>query len=172
MTKQSTTDPRTATSSTPGTIDFVPSDPGDHWAAIGQIASVFGDSPEYRDLPLQAFFAKIIPATSLGQYTIGRRAITVPLGGERKRVDIPVAVILWAKVSDAVDESFFAATSPPIVHPQDWNSGENFWFLEAVGLETELVPLARQLRQRQFRGRPYKMFVHDDKQGFSAREIR
>ena len=80
----------------------------------------------------------------------------------------PVAVALWASVSDEVEKEL--AAGRPRLRPNEWKSGDNLWLIDLVAPS---IPngskaaegLVQEMASKVFQGRRFKMRVLDAKTG-------
>jgi hemolysin-activating ACP:hemolysin acyltransferase len=73
---------------------------------------------------------------------------------------VPVAIVLWARVSGAIDKQLSEDLDKMVrLGPGDWASGENVWLM-AVGGDRRVLPkLLEQLAKDEFKGQRVKMRV-------------
>jgi hemolysin-activating ACP:hemolysin acyltransferase len=120
--------------------------------AFSQIVSVLMRSPRYRHYTLGDLEWLVVPALATGQWRV--------VGAQSKQngVSIPVAVALWARVSPEVDKKLSENLHVPIrLRPDEWQSGDILWLVDAVG-EPRVVPqLLKQLLETSFKGREAKV---------------
>jgi cytolysin-activating lysine-acyltransferase len=120
--------------------------------AFAQIVSVLMRSPRYRHYTLGDLEWLVVPALTTGQWRV--------VGAQSKQngVSFPVAVALWAKVSAEVDKKLSENLHLPIkLRPDEWQSGDILWLVDAVG-EPRVVPqLLKQLLETSFKGREAKV---------------
>lgn len=80
----------------------------------------------------------------------------------------PLAVALWASVSDEVEKELVAGR--PRLRPNEWKSGENLWLIDLVA---PTIPngseaaegLVQDIASKVFQGRRFKMRMLDAKTG-------
>ena len=71
---------------------------------------------------------------------------------------MPVAVALWARVSDAVDKALSENLDKPVrLRPADWASGDNIWLMAVAGDQRAVPKFLEQLAQTEFKGQRVKM---------------
>jgi hemolysin-activating ACP:hemolysin acyltransferase len=120
--------------------------------AFAQIVTVLMRSPRYRHYSLGDLEWLVIPALTTGQWRV--------VGAQSKQngVSVPVAVALWARVSAEVDKKLSENLHVPIrLRPDEWQSGDILWLVDAVG-EPRVVPqLLKQLLETSFKGREAKV---------------
>ena len=132
--------------------------PLERWADAGQIMSVFCADKRYKDMSGEALYLKIMPALSLGQYVILRKPRK--LFGVDETLPSPIAAILWAKVSDRIHEMFLAATTPVSLAVGDWDSGDNYWIIDAPGDQKAVGDALEALQQERFGEQPFTVFIN------------
>jgi hemolysin-activating ACP:hemolysin acyltransferase len=76
---------------------------------------------------------------------------------KKEGASVPVAVLLWARVSPEVDARITASDSPAIrLSPGDWTSGDILWLTHAAGEPRFVRELLRQIGETTFKGREVK----------------
>ena len=123
---------------------------------MGQIVGLLTQSQAHRHLFLADLEWLIGPAMALRQFRLFH-------DGKQ-----PVAVALWASVSDEVEKELIAGR--PRLRPNEWKSGENLWLIDLVA---PTIPngskaaeaLVAEMASKVFLGRRFKMRVVDPKSG-------
>lgn len=96
-------------------------------AHFANAVSLFLRSPAHRHYTLADLEWCLIPPLTLNQFSVAEAKL--PSGQA-----VPVALVLWARVSAEIDARLSAAPRYPIrLHPNEWQSGEVFWIVDAVG---------------------------------------
>lgn len=117
-------------------------------AKFGNMVTVLMQSEPYKDLKLSDLSHRIVPPLTSNQYRLGEAR---PKGSGHT---IPVGLILWARVSDAVHERMLQALDAPFeLAPEEWTSGDNYWIVDAIGQQRFLAPLLTDLRKTDFQGK-------------------
>jgi cytolysin-activating lysine-acyltransferase len=130
--------------------EFRPSERQAH--EFGKIAVVMMASPRHRKQPMGEFYAQVMPCLLTGQYMI---AGAKPDGRDTSD---PIAVLLWASVSDAVDQRVAAAIDTPItLAPNEWRSGNHVWVVDAVGPGKIIEAMLTQLSTNALKGQTVKI---------------
>ena len=97
-------------------------------ASIGDIAVVFSRSPRHKHYSLADIEWLIVPAVVTGQ------AYIAELQHKEHGGRAPVAAVLWASVSDEVDQRLSANAGAKIrLKPEEWKSGEHLWIVDVAG---------------------------------------
>jgi cytolysin-activating lysine-acyltransferase len=120
--------------------------------AFAQIVSVLMRSPRYRHYTLGDLEWLVVPALATGQFRV--------VGAQSKQngVSFPVAVALWAAVSAEVDKKLSENLHVPIrLRPDEWQSGDILWLVDAVGDPRVVPQLLKQLLETSFKGREAKV---------------
>jgi hemolysin-activating ACP:hemolysin acyltransferase len=137
--------------------------------SFAQIVAVLMRDRELRKLPIAELEWMVLPALIAGQFAIAHAPSPVarPLAKARQTETgpyekhlIPVAVALWARVSDNVDK--ILSENPekqPRLRPADWTSGENIWVIVAGGDPRAQGKFIDQLVLREFKGKRVKARV-------------
>lgn len=119
---------------------------------LGTIVSVMMQAPAFAGRPVGDLKWLVVPAIATGQYSLAQARSKAT--GEIRTV----GVLLWASVSDAVDARLSGSTDHVTrLDPEDWRSGDNVWVVEGIGERSVIAQQIRQLRQREWLGRPVKM---------------
>ena len=119
---------------------------------LGAVTAILMRSPEHRDATLRDLEALVMPPLGLDQVAIAeaRDAKTGAVA--------PVAMALWALVSDEVDRRLADPTlERPRLTPADWNGGTVPWIIAVAGQKTAAARLLEQLVKTRFTARPPKI---------------
>jgi cytolysin-activating lysine-acyltransferase len=147
--------------------------------SFAQIVAVLMRDRELRKLPIAELEWMVLPPLIAGQFAIAQvpSPVAQPLAKARKTETrpnekrlIPVAVALWACVSDNLDK--ILSQNPekhPRLRPADWTSGENIWVIAAGGDPTALGKFIDQLALREFKGKRVKTRVRGSDGGVVIR---
>jgi hemolysin-activating ACP:hemolysin acyltransferase len=120
-------------------------------ANFGGAISLFMRSPAHRNYTLADLEWALIPALALNQFMIAEAKLQ---DGQA----IPVALVLWARVSAEVDARLSAAPRYPIrLHPNEWQSGDIIWIVDAVGDPKAVQQGIEALAKTAFQGKQFKM---------------
>lgn len=77
---------------------------------------------------------------------------------------MPLAVLLWASVSDEVDARLAASPSTTVrLKPAEWKSGPHVWLVEAVGEPRAVKTLIDQSLAGPLKATGLKIVSRDDK---------
>src|SRR5215813_6821527 len=134
--------------------------------AFAQIVTVLMRSPRYRHYTLGDLEWLVVPALKTGQWRV------VGTQSKQNGVSFPVAVALWARVSPEVDKKLSENLHVPIkLRPDEWQSGDILWLVDAVG-EPRVVPqLLKQLVETSFKGREAKVRAAGEDGKISVRRL-
>jgi hemolysin-activating ACP:hemolysin acyltransferase len=115
--------------------------------ALTQIIGVLMRSQHFRQYTLGDLDWLVIPPVLAGQFRIGE------VKTKKDDATIPVAVLLWAKVSPEVDERLTKSDSPVIrLSPEEWTSGDILWLTHAAGEPRFVRHLLKQISETAFKG--------------------
>ncbi len=121
-------------------------------AVLGEIATVLINSERHRSLPIAVLSAVVVPAITTKQYSVLERKI------DDAGNTVPVACVLWASVSDAVDQRLVLTTDQPMqLDKAEWKSGPHIWLIEAAGDTRAVAALMNQLQTTIWAGKQVKM---------------
>lgn len=131
------------------------------FAAYGKIVSVLERDNRFQDMPLRQINGLIGPAIVVGQY-----AIVQSQQKETGIVGPPVAVVLWATVSEEVDRKMTdGANGTVMLSPQDWKSGDIRWLMLSSGPEQAVNGVLKALSEKLPPGKSFKARFADEKGG-------
>ena len=117
-------------------------------ARLGGAVALMLGSPRHRKLPLGMLRRSLIPPMTRSQM------ILVEAGAADTGEAAPVAMVLWAKVSDETHERLIKDIDRAmILDPTEWDSGENYWIIDAIGQERFVAPAIRSLRKGALNGK-------------------
>lgn len=125
-------------------------------AGLGGIVSVLMRAPDFRNATIGDLEWLVGPPLAADQFAIaeGHHAET--------GIVAPVAIVLWAMVSDEVDKRLSDVGTPsPRLDPKDWRSGSILWVVVAAGDRRALTSLLEQLVKAKFKGTKAKIRVRD-----------
>lgn len=107
-------------------------------------------SPHYKHYSLSDLEWLVVPPILTGQCAVMEAKIN-----DRQ---VPVAVALWASVSEDVDRRLSENLTTPIrLRPDEWRSGEILWLLDTVGDSKAVPHLLKQVQETVFKGRNVKV---------------
>ena len=120
--------------------------------ALGQIVSVLMRSSQHKHYSLADLEWLVLPAVLSGQFRIIQAQ---PKAG----APAPVAVALWATVSDDVDKRLSDLSQTARLRPDEWRSGNIPWLMELIADARVQQVLLKELGETIFKGRALKMRV-------------
>lgn len=124
------------------------------------VLAVLMRDPSFRNMRLSDLQWLVIPPLLAGQCRLGQTAMPTKLalaqpGGGTL---MPVAVALWARVSDAIDARLAAALDKPVdLRPSEWSTGENYWLMALAGDPRTVPAFLGQLEARDFKDKNMKL---------------
>lgn len=122
---------------------------------FGEIVSMLGKDPDYRERPLSDLAWIVGPAIASKQALVARARPADAEGPGRRKT--PVGAILWARVSPEVDQALRDCGGRLDVmreHQDAWTSGEHVWIVAISGPDTVQDSMVRYLDQKTGQGRP------------------
>jgi cytolysin-activating lysine-acyltransferase len=120
-------------------------------ASLGAVMSVFMRSNTARSTTLAQMEQLVSPAVLNGQCLLAH-AHSKDAG-----MPTPIAAILWAKVSDAVDHRLSCDLDKPVqLGAKDWSSGNNPWLIAAAGENRFVSKLVKRLQTNILGGQKIK----------------
>ena len=118
----------------------------------------------FRNMRLSDLEWLVLPPVMAGQFSLAQapsphgRAKGKAGGQPEGGVLVPVAVALWARVSDAIDKGLSENLDKPVrLKAGDWACGDNVWLMAVAGDKNAVPKFLEQLAQTQFKGQRVKM---------------
>ena len=124
------------------------------------VLAVLMRDPSFRNMRLSDLQWLVIPPVLTGQCRLGQTAMPTKLalaqpGGGKL---LPVAVALWARVSDAIDARLAGSLDKLVdLRPAEWNTGENYWLMAVAGDPRAVPAFLGQLEARDFKDKNMKL---------------
>jgi cytolysin-activating lysine-acyltransferase len=131
--------------------------------AFAQIVAVLMRDPNFRKMRLADLEWLVLPPVMAGQFRLAQAPSPVGRvkgedGSQQGGVLVPVAVALWARVSDAVDKTLSENLDEPVrLGPADWASGDNIWLMAVAGDQRAVPKFLEQLAKTELEGQRVKM---------------
>ncbi len=123
-------------------------------AAFGQIIAIMMRAKRHQYTFLSDLEWMVLPAITTGQFAIAEQR------HKDSGLTSPRAAILWASVSDEVDQRLSANRSGAIrLKPSEWSSGTNAWLVDAVGDARAIKVLVDQVLSGTLKARALKAIV-------------
>ena len=122
--------------------------------ALGQIITIMMRAKRHQYTFLSDLEWMVLPAITTGQFAIAEQR------HKDSGLTSPRAAILWASVSDEVDQRLSANRSGAIrLKPSEWSSGANAWLIDAVGDARAIKMLMDQVLSGPLKTRALKTMV-------------
>jgi cytolysin-activating lysine-acyltransferase len=151
---------------------------------FARVVAVLMRDPNFRTMPIADLEWLVLPAVMSGQFRVAEAPASL-LGREQRPdkgsdkaqargqakaqakaqsgaggVLVPVAVALWARVSNEIDAALAGNLDQPVrLKPGQWASGDNVWLVAAAGDRRALPRLIDRLAQAELKGRRIRMRV-------------
>ena len=127
---------------------------------FASIVAVLMQDPNFRQLRLADLEWLVLPPIVAGQCRLGN--LPRPAAGDAStagNVQLrPVAVALWASVSDQVDARLATTLDKPVVlSAAEWTSGKNLWLMAIAGDPRALPAFIGQLEKQDFKDKTVKV---------------
>lgn len=120
--------------------------------AFGEIVGVLMRAPQYRHTFLSDLEWLVLPPLVTGQFALAEAR------QKESGLTMPIAVLLWASVSDDVDARLSSNLGGQLrLKPNEWTSGANAWLIEAVGDPRAVKALVDQTLAGPLKGRGLKV---------------
>ena len=112
--------------------------------AFAQIVTLMMRSQRFRHTFLAELEWLVAPAVATGQFLI------TEVKSAESGFPAPVAAVLWASVSEAVDARLTASGARPHLKPGEWASGGILWLIETLGEPRAAASLIKNLAEVRF----------------------
>lgn len=134
--------------------------------AFGAIVAVYMRSKSHREMRLADIESVVGPAVTTGQFSLAEAT------HKKNGLVSPVAIVLWASVSDAINRELSAnPAQPPKLAVADWKSGDHIWIIEAIGEQRMLGAMLKQLQASAWKDRSVKMRAREDDGRVAVRSL-
>lgn len=118
-------------------------------AALGEAVSVLIRAPKHKAMPLEGLRLQVLPAIMHNQYLIAR------VNAQEDRQQVAAGLIMWASVSDEVDQRLKARPQQPIwLRFEEWKSGPNLWLVDLIAPSALAGAMLKDLDEKVGQGRP------------------
>ncbi len=112
--------------------------------AFGKITAVLMRTSKYREMRLSDLEWLVVPAVATRQFLIAE------IQNKTTGSTFPVSAVLWAIVSDAVDQRLSSSIGEPIrLKADEWKSGSIPWLIAAAGEPRAVAGLLKVVAERQ-----------------------
>jgi len=119
---------------------------------FAQAVGVLMRAPGYRQMPVASLEPMLLPPLLLGNCRIGYGK------PDKGGAATAMTLVLWARVSPAVDQRLSSNLDQPItLQAAEWSSGDIIWLMTLAGDPRVLPEFLKQLRQREFKGQQVKL---------------
>ena len=120
--------------------------------AFGEIVAILMHSQSHKHLSLADLEWAVAPAVVTGQFSLAEAQ------SKTNGMVAPVAVVMWALVSDDLDQRLSAAHDRPArMSLQEWRSGPHLWVMEAVGEPRVVGSMLERLVNNEWKGQVAKI---------------
>lgn len=113
--------------------------------SFGAIASLLMKADRYKHYYIADLEWMVAPAVASGQFSIAEAQ------SKETGFAVPVACVIWARVSDEVDRRLMTEARQPLrLRADEWASGDVAWLVEAVGDPAAVGPLLEAVLKTRF----------------------
>ncbi len=120
--------------------------------SFGEIVSVLMRSQQFRALSLADVEALVVPAVMTGQFLVAEAQ------SKANGSVVPVAMALWASVSEDVDRRLSQNLDQPFrLAANEWKGGHIAWLVAVAGDQRLINPMLKKLQDTTLQGRPLKI---------------
>ena len=142
------------------------------FTVYGKILSVLGRQKPFVEMPLGQIASMIGPAIDAGLF-----AIADGQPKDQSGPAMPIAFIIWARVSEDVDKKLSENLQEMVtLTPRDWTSGDIHWLLLSVGPQQAVGAILKSVSEKLPSGQSFKTRFTDkdgqQKVGFVSLEER
>jgi hemolysin-activating ACP:hemolysin acyltransferase len=134
-------------------------------SAFGQVVAVMARSNPHKQLPLAELTWLVAPAVQSGQFMMAGKRF------KKNGMVVPVTALLWARVSDDVDQQLARTTTPMRLDPKAWTSGDHIWLIDAVGDQAMVPQMIQRLGTAAWKGKTIKIRTRQADGSFSVHAI-
>jgi cytolysin-activating lysine-acyltransferase len=140
--------------------------------SFSQVVAVLMRDTNFRNLKIGDLEWLVIPPIMAGQFKLGHAARPADERAREGGVSIPVAVVLWARVSAEIDKTFSDDLDKPMqLRPNQWASGDHVWIMATAGDRRALPHFVKELAQTVFKGQTVKMRTRGANGAVSVRTL-
>jgi hemolysin-activating ACP:hemolysin acyltransferase len=119
--------------------------------AFGDMVALLTKSPAHKHFSLADLEWLLLPPVALNQFALADRKL---LNGQT----VLTGFVLWARVAPGVDARLSQTQRYPVrLQPNEWQSGDIFWIIDAVGNPQVVRNIMTQLANNAFNGKEFKM---------------
>ena len=145
--------------------------------SFAQIVGVLMRDANFRKMRLADLEWLVLPPVMAGQFRLAQAPSPLARGksrqggqqggkeagqqaGQEGGVLVPVAVALWARVSDAVDKALSETLDKAVrLRADQWACGDNVWLVAVAGDPRAVPRFLERLTETEFKGQRVKMRV-------------
>jgi cytolysin-activating lysine-acyltransferase len=126
--------------------------------SFSQVVAVLMRDNNFRNLKIGDLEWLVLPPVMAGQFKLGHAAKPADERARGGGVSIPIAVVLWARVSEQIDKAFSRELDKPMqLRPNQWASGDHVWIMATAGERRAMPHFLKELAQTVFKGQTVKM---------------
>ncbi len=119
--------------------------------SLGKVISVLMFARRFQDMTLRDVRVVVLPAVTANQYLVAEAR------AKDSDVTTPLGVLLWARLSDELDQKLIAQNGArSLLSGDEWKSGPNLWIIETVGSPKIIKAMVHQLIEGPFKGQHFK----------------
>ena len=132
--------------------------------AFGAVVAVCCQSKSHRRRTLEQIAEVVTPAVLSGQFSLAEAT------NKKDGLVTPVAAVLWASVSQAVDRRLSGGASK--LQAGEWKSGNIVWIIDAAGDSRTVNAMVKTLREKTWKGRLVKARARNESGKSSMRILQ
>ncbi|MGH1419217.1 MAG: toxin-activating lysine-acyltransferase [Hyphomicrobiaceae bacterium] len=136
-------------------------------AAFGEVTALMMRTQPYADMPLKNLSWLVGPAITTGQFALAEAR------DKKSGNTVPVGAVLWAMVSEEIEQKLTAATKETDrLEIDDWQSGNVPWIVAAVGDSKVVSTLLERLAKSAFKNEPARIRGRDEDGNMTVGKLR
>ena len=129
---------------------------------FSQIIAVLMRDANFKNLRLVDLEWLVLPAIMSGQFKLGHAQVKKDKDKD-DGISVPVAVALWADVSEEVNKRLSENLEGQIqIMPNEWSSGDHRWLIAAAGDKRAVGPFLKHLSKTEFNNQEVKLRTQGD----------
>jgi len=123
-------------------------------AAFGDVVSILMRTRAFKHHTLADLEWMVVPALTTGQFSLAQAQ------SKAHGAMAAVGVVLWASVSDEVDQRLSQSSQGPTrLRPDEWRSGTHIWVVDGIGDRRVIAAQLKKLRDNEWKGQTVKIKV-------------
>lgn len=115
---------------------------------FGNMVTILMQSQHYKTMQLHELKERVVPPLLAKQFRVAEAGV------KGSGQTVPVALLFWARVSKEVHDRLSTTLDKPLeLAADEWQGGDHYWIIDAIGDQRFLTPLLTELRKSEFKGK-------------------